>query len=137
MWLTIILTIIGFIIISLILFSDKLRSRTLKYPTRNQLIGLLEKIPDDDFIKFAITDEVSRCCAVGHLVRLKSKDPNDYSFKNCSLHINIGVTGTLKDKEKNLGLTYEQLIELAKANNGNRCLGNTPKERSINYLRSL
>lgn len=41
-------------------------------------------IPEDQFITNTFTDTVGRCCAIGHVIRLKSKNPNDYRYDNCS-----------------------------------------------------
>lgn len=49
-----------------------------------QALELLEPIPAKDFITDRFTDEHSKCCVVGHLQRLTSKDPNNYSSYNCS-----------------------------------------------------
>ena len=45
--------------------------------------ALLEPIPADKFITGKFSDDVGKCCGVGHLVRLKSSNPNDYSGSNC------------------------------------------------------
>ena len=39
---------------------------------------LLLPIPKDEFLTGKFTDYKGKCCAIGHLVRLKSKDPNNY-----------------------------------------------------------
>ncbi len=46
-------------------------------------LRLLSDISPDYFISGAYSDG-SRCCAVGHYVRLTSDDPSDYSLANCS-----------------------------------------------------
>lgn len=48
---------------------------------------LLLSVPKEDFIIGDFTDRKSKCCAVGHLVRLVSNNPNDYSLENCGLPI--------------------------------------------------
>ena len=45
---------------------------------------LLEPIPSEDFITGGFSDEIGKCCAVGHIQRLTSDNPNDYSPINCS-----------------------------------------------------
>lgn len=44
---------------------------------------LLEQVPEDDFTASVFTNG-SKCCAVGHLTRLTSEDPEDYSTDNCN-----------------------------------------------------
>jgi len=45
---------------------------------------LLQPIPNEDFIRNKYSDEIGKCCAVGHLIRLKSEDPSDFSIENCT-----------------------------------------------------
>lgn len=44
---------------------------------------LLEPIPEDDFIVESFSDQVSKCCAIGHFERSRSFDPSDFSIFNC------------------------------------------------------
>ncbi len=44
---------------------------------------LLKDIPADQFIINRFSDEESKCCVVGHFVRLTSENPADYSENNC------------------------------------------------------
>lgn len=43
---------------------------------------LLETIPEEEWIKDRYTDRHGKCCSLGHLNRLKSGDPKDYSMLN-------------------------------------------------------
>jgi len=45
---------------------------------------LLQPIPNEDFIRSEYSDEIGKCCAIGHLIRLKSEDPSDFSIENCT-----------------------------------------------------
>ena len=45
---------------------------------------LLSPIAKENFIKDEFTNGIGKCCAVGHLVRLTSDNPSDYSKENCS-----------------------------------------------------
>jgi hypothetical protein len=45
---------------------------------------LLEPIPSEDFIVGKFTDEIGKCCAVGHIQRLTSDNRTDYSTANCT-----------------------------------------------------
>ena len=44
----------------------------------------LKAIPTENFLTGIFTNGVDKCCAVGHLNRLNSKNPEDYSQSNCS-----------------------------------------------------
>ena len=44
---------------------------------------LFDPITEDEFITDKYTDQVSKCCTVGHYKRLTSSNPQDYSSKNC------------------------------------------------------
>lgn len=46
-------------------------------------LELLEPIPGDEFITGNFTNGIDKCCSEGHLVRLLSNNPNDYSEPNC------------------------------------------------------
>lgn len=50
----------------------------------SKAIELLEPIPEDDFIVGRFTDYIDKCCVIGHLSRLVSANPDDYSADNCS-----------------------------------------------------
>lgn len=46
--------------------------------------NLLTPVPTEDFITTNFTDEVSKCCVIGHLARLTSDEPNNFSLGNCA-----------------------------------------------------
>lgn len=54
-----------------------------------EALKLLEPLAEEEFLKFAFTDRVSKCCVLGHLKRLTSNDPSDYSHDNCDLDISL------------------------------------------------
>ena len=45
---------------------------------------ILAPIPAEEWIRTRFTDGRYRCCAVGHLQRLLSPNPEDYSHENCT-----------------------------------------------------
>lgn len=55
----------------------------MKKLTAAKALELLQPIPEDEFLTTVYTDGVSKCCAIGHLVRLLSNDPNNYNAPNC------------------------------------------------------
>lgn len=107
--------------------------------------ALLEPVPSEDFIVGIFTDEESKCCAIGHLMRLTSKDPNDYSNRNCEdgladpskmdtpMHVFNRVTTAefLKDVHNIRG------VDISYINNGPEFNGydqEGPKERVMQLL---
>lgn len=43
----------------------------------------LSKIPRSEWMEDDFSNGVDKCCAIGHLVRLSSDDPSNYSRSNC------------------------------------------------------
>lgn len=100
---------------------------------------LLLPIPKEEFI-ISRYSKGGKCCAIGHLVRLSSKDPNDYSLANCedgypfeeqiNTFARIDVSKFLKEKHSQYG-------DLATVNNYNQVNGynqDNPKDRVIALL---
>ena len=54
-----------------------------------KVLRTIKPIPEDEFIEGRFTDCKGRCCVIGHLMRLGSKYPNDYTDKNCSDYYTI------------------------------------------------
>lgn len=50
--------------------------------TANKVFELLSPIPEEDFITYSLTNGIDKCCARGHIIRLQSVNPNDYSIDN-------------------------------------------------------
>ena len=48
-----------------------------------EALRLLSPIPEEAFITGNFGDGEGKCCAIGHYVRLKSKNPNDFTEDNC------------------------------------------------------
>lgn len=49
-----------------------------------EALRLLIPIPEENFMAGTFTDGKGKCCAIGHIQRLQSIDPSDYSSANCS-----------------------------------------------------
>jgi len=49
-----------------------------------KILELLSPIPEEQWITGGYTNHSSGCCAKGHLCRLLSDDPSDYSRRNCA-----------------------------------------------------
>ena len=45
-------------------------------------ISILEEIPEDQFIICAHTNNRDKCCSMGHIKRVLSSNPQDYSYFN-------------------------------------------------------
>ena len=100
---------------------------------RSLLIG----IPKEEFITEYFSDSIGKCCSVGHLVRLKSSNPNIYhqslsdGYNNeVSEFVRVDVSNFLWEK-------YNQSATLATVNNNPNINGYTqdnPKDRVIALL---
>lgn len=100
---------------------------------RSLLIG----IPKEEFITEYFSDDIGRCCAVGHLVRLKSSDTKSYN-QPLSDGYNKEVFQFVRGDVSNfLWEKYNQSATLATVNNQNNINGYTqdnPKDRVIALL---
>ena len=112
---------------------------------------LLLPIPKNEFLTGRFTDYEGKCCAIGHLVRLKSKDPLNYdqnladgdgscfatawSDKVCE----VEIFAREKVREYN-GEKHDQYEDLAAVNNRTEVNGYTqdnPKDRVIALLNDM
>lgn len=50
----------------------------------SEVLALIKPIPSEQIIVGRFSDGVDKCCIIGHVTRLTSKNPSDYSDKNCS-----------------------------------------------------
>lgn len=55
----------------------------MKITTATKVLELINPIAEEDFITDHFSDIKSKCCVIGHVKRLTSEDPNDYSNENC------------------------------------------------------
>ena len=94
----------------------------------------LESIPGEDFLTNAFTDEVSKCCSIGHIMRTE-RDPDNYSYSNCTISGISETTVTNMIHWSELGSTIMSVND----NTRNEYIdyGKSPKERVVNYLKSL
>jgi hypothetical protein len=100
---------------------------------------LLLPIPKENFLLGKFTDDVGKCCAIGHLRRLTSKNPKDYSLRNCS----VVYSGEVYDFSRRkvgefVDLKYDTYNkDLASINNTSSVNGynqDNPKDRVIAVL---
>jgi hypothetical protein len=98
----------------------------------------LELIPSDEFLNDKrFTNEVDKACVIGHLVRLSSDNPSDYSLENCNdRHESIPIR-VLSVKFLGGENSHDDSI----ANYNNEKLGvyqqETSKERSLALLADM
>jgi len=102
-------------------------------------LKLLEPIPSDQWIEGEFTDQIGKCCAIGHLTRLQSGRPKDYSMHNCS---DTSFTDSLRYASESFVSelnTWGREKNIAHVNNGETMYnwGNNPKERVISFLKHI
>ncbi len=93
-------------------------------------LRLLNPIPANKFMVEAFSDEISKCCIIGHYKRLTSDNPDDYSFENCS----DNFLSDLRLKGLQFG------VNIAGINNSPNCSKynqKTAKARSIACLKDM
>jgi hypothetical protein len=54
---------------------------------------LLGGIPEDEWMTDEFGNGKNKCCAIGHLMRITSEDPNNYTPSHCSDVFRFGVAG--------------------------------------------
>lgn len=86
----------------------------------------LSTIPEDEFITTHFTNEKSKCCAIGHLVRLSSKDPKNYSVLNCS-DAYIDYAACEWHSLRNLRINHDSIVTV----NNNTFIDTKFKQKSI------
>ena len=103
---------------------------------------LLLPIPKEDFIIKDFTDRLGKCCAIGHLVRLTSKDPSDYK-QDCDDWVfgENTVNHFVRDDVTNfIKKVHGARGNLATVNNNNNVNGYTqdnPKDRVMALLEDM
>lgn len=65
--------------------TNKVTKKTKKETVAQEALRLLSKVPATKWTVDNYTDDVGKCCALGHLSRLKSKKPKDFSYANCAV----------------------------------------------------
>lgn len=103
--------------------------------TATQALALLLPVPAQEWITGDFTDENRACCAIGHLKRLTSPNPGDYSYRNCEARL---------DENPEFFYLWEGAnplkLSLSEVNNGplfHPYPLSTPKDRVIAFLTDL
>lgn len=114
-----------------------------------EALDLLKSIPSKNFITNEFSDGEGKCCAVGHLVRLTSENPDDYSRDNCgdlygyeSAEKEHGkVVGEFREfTKKFIAEKHGEVDDISGVNNNpftNGYTQNNPKSRVINLLKDM
>lgn len=106
---------------------------------------MLKDIPSEIWIKNIYTDG-ERCCVMGHYTRLKSDDPNDFTYNNCLDWISPEGR-RLRDLSSDFFNKKDIWADISDVNNG-ACDDftveirelypqPTPKERSLAFLQDM
>ena len=105
--------------------------------------ALLLPIPTNDFLLNRFSDYEGKCCAIGHLVRLRSNDPSDYDQNltdgKWGSECEVEDFARGKVREYN-GKKHDQYEDLAAVNNRTEVNGYTqdnPKDRVIALLNDM
>jgi|TARA_R110001606_G_scaffold63912_1_gene148458 hypothetical protein len=109
--------------------------------------ALLLPIPKAEFLNGRFSDNHGKCCAIGHLVRLKSDDPSNYEqrladgmgwWKNeNSCEVETFARETVREFN---GKKHDQYEDLAAVNNRTEVNGYTqdnPKDRVMALLNDM
>lgn len=100
-----------------------------------QIKNILLAIPKENFIVGDYSNEIDSCCSLGHINRLMSPNPNNYSKANC-MRTNEGIIYFISSvrefmfyKEK----TFNGIVEI---NDGGCKIYNEhhPKDRMLHLL---
>ena len=102
-----------------------------------EALRLLLPIPKEDFITDDFTDKVGKCCAIGHIVRLKSDDPTDYS--NCDDYdCKIPIRRVSREFiEKTHNISYTNIATVNNIEGINGYIEDNPKDRVIHLLEDM
>jgi hypothetical protein len=99
-------------------------------------LEMFRQIPTDQIIPDSFTDEKGKCCAIGHLVRLTSQNPKDYSLNNCWLSYVPNPVRTFCRETVSDFTGGHDLSDINNAITG-RYQQATPKERVIAVLEDM
>lgn len=101
-------------------------------------LNKLKSISKDRFIINEFTDEINKCCVLGHIVRLTSKNSKDYSYNNCyDNSTNFG--GKLRQRSREYLNSIGSYGDISSINNSKYGIyqQETPKERSMALLKDM
>lgn len=112
---------------------------TMENTIAQKALDFLSNIPSEDFIKYAFSDDKSKCCAIGHLTRLTSNNPFDYTIDNCKDMFGLGVKIRIASTDYLLNIQNIKYADISCVNNGsvNVYTEPKPKDRVIHLLTDM
>jgi len=93
-------------------------------------LSLINSVGEEWYIKRVFTNTRGMCCAVGHVVRLESENPEDYSELNCSDHMN-GNTDFRDYTEKFLKEVHDMHVSVVAVNNDESYIPDKYKKEGV------
>jgi hypothetical protein len=102
-----------------------------------EAIKLLDPIPADKFIHNEFGDDNSCCCVIGHLTRLKSDSPNDYSYLNCTDYHRHPLRRSSQEFIEAKHDVYSNIVDVNNDSNINGYTEDTVKERVMHLLKDM
>jgi len=110
------------------------KNTSTKETVAQEALRLLNAIPPSKWIKGDFSDDSSKCCAIGHYTRLKSKKPNNYSRINC----HDGFEGKLRKSSSDfLKEVHDINNNIAGVNNETSINGYTQKSVKARVIKCL
>lgn len=110
------------------------------------VLDMVIDIPAKNWTTGSFSNGKNKCCLHGHIMRLSSDDPNDFSLDNCSDRKARNNTGSnISTKLRAVSRKFLDLnpelwwVDSSSINNGDRVEypQKTPKPRSIKLLKDM
>tara|TARA_R110000782_G_scaffold21110_4_gene56941 strand:- start:14511 stop:14852 length:342 start_codon:yes stop_codon:yes gene_type:complete len=94
----------------------------------------ISEIPSENIITSVFSNDIDKCCVIGHLQRLNSENPSDYSSLNCCDFTENRIRVLSKQF-----FSDNNFLSIATVNNGGikAYPQETPKERSLALLADM
>lgn len=106
-----------------------------------KMYRLLNPIPKENWITNKFTDEMGKCCFIGHYSRLISKNPSDYSDENCNDWYDYKQRGNARNLTlrflQSIGYTNHNGASVNNVNNINGYTEDNPKDRVMHLLKDM
>lgn len=104
-----------------------------------EALDLILPIPAENFIVGQFTNKVDKCCVVGHLTRLTSGQPENYSSENCSdqsfnAPIRVASQAFLTEKH---GTSWSNIADVNNDPNINGYTEPVIKDRVVHLLKDM
>lgn len=100
-------------------------------------LDLISPIPADQFIKGRFTNSIGACCFIGHLQRLTSSDPNNYSYENCEDNREHPIRNTSNLFMRNIHAIPYDIVDVNNKDNVNGYNEPLIKDRLVHCLTDM